>query len=1161
MQKDYLSDIELFPNFLLVLDKDQNIIRSNDSNGKLNQYFSEFKNIKKALDFDLKYDKVYAMVSIGNIGRYDIMTKKTDFGGIVEFIDRENISEMLYQERFKYLIHKYDKTGDILLIVNGKGKVIDFNDALLMLSSENREQIIGHGIFENITKEYGPLFRRRIREAMNGLTAGPDLIEVKTTKGTFFLEGIISPVLSIEKPSKYLYIVIKNKTKEKTSNDKILETKTLNENIINGIDEGIIVIDAEEDKIILGNNWWSNRLDIPPQDFSKFTSEQFFKKDVQAWSSDQCELINEIRKTGMSACKTLSTEVDGRFKALNISAFPIRNSKNKIDKIVHITNDVTKSILMQKELDKKLKKLSAIFDLSKSISLRTNLEGILNIFILKIASLLKISKCVIFLFNQDNQHLTPRSYYNIEDKEIIPYDNKLEKLAYAKDALDKGESIYLDNIPDYRKMHSFVSKSKIKSFACIPLKFEQQKYGVINLYFHNETSFSKDDMELLDSIGYQASIVLENYRLFNESKTMNKQILNLYSTSTVLQATMEVDKILDIGLKTFSNLGYDRVRIYLFDKENKSIIGAKSTHMSDKKMAGIIMDRKSHKIGYKVLEERRPIKFSGSEFKKYKLYNLMEFEGVNNILFLPLLSKETPIGLVSLDNKYTQREIKDQEIASLMSFTNQIAIAIENAGLYNEIIGKNKQLWALYNSSSLLQETMDIEKIGDIVIENLKNQGYERIRIYLYNEDDKLFYGFCSNHVPLEIFKKVRIDINKNYKNKKNLFEKRKPLVFHTKNTKYKQLLEKNDVKETASLPLISKRNIIGFISIDNKYSMRAINERDLIPLMTFSNQIAVAIENARLYLKIKEFNETLQDEVYSATKELEDKNKRLMELDKLKSEFVNVVSHELRTPLTSIKGYSTLLVNNQIKDKEVSKKALNIIKTESDRLTNLLNDILDLSKLESGKSKLMYERCNITDLINNVIDAQGFLINEKKIKLKVDIPKDIFKVEIDKEKIKQVLFNLINNAIKYSNPKSKLEVKVRVMGDSLVVSIVDTGRGIPDDEIIKLFDKFYQAESHMIRTEQGTGLGLAIVKEILMLHNSMICVQSKEQKGTSFSFVLHKDMVGLRSDEEMRWENIECNCAECDIRGKLSEKCWVLYFPSQKNRLTCFMKKQKVKK
>jgi len=249
----------------------------------------------------------------------------------------------------------------------------------------------------------------------------------------------------------------------------------------------------------------------------------------------------------------------------------------------------------------------------------------------------------------------------------------------------------------------------------------------------------------------------------------------------------------------------------------------------------------------------------------------------------------------------------------------------------------------------------------------------------------------------------------------------------------------------------------------------------------------------------IKKTNNAIRS-LYS---ELEEKNKKLQDLDKLKSDFVSTVSHELRTPLATTKD-AIILVLDELPGKinEKQKTILNIAKNNINRLERIINNILDVSKIEAGKVELKRETINIADLVKQIAASFESKIKQKGLELKVNVP-DV-NVYVDQDKMPQIFSNLIANAIKFTE-KGRIEISVAEKEKTIECTVRDTGKGIPKKDIPRVFGKFQQFARASGAEEKGTGLGLSIVRSLIELHRGGIWFESFEGKGTEFTFTIPK--------------------------------------------------------
>ena len=270
-----------------------------------------------------------------------------------------------------------------------------------------------------------------------------------------------------------------------------------------------------------------------------------------------------------------------------------------------------------------------------------------------------------------------------------------------------------------------------------------------------------------------------------------------------------------------------------------------------------------------------------------------------------------------------------------------------------------------------------------------------------------------------------------------------------------------------------------------------------------FEKGLLVIIHNALNAFHALKEKERLQKEIAAKKSELEAANRKLQQLDKIKSDFVSNVAHEFRTPLTIIKGNVDLVNKGGLgsvapAQKEMLDGAVNIV----NRLSRLVNDLLDISKIESGKMELKKEPLDINAVIEENLVIFDKAIKDKKQKLQRDLAKDIPKINADEDKITQVFVNLLNNAMKYTPESGQISIKTVNLEKEIMVEVTDTGEGVAPDNLDKIFDKFTRVTAEK---KEGTGLGLPIAKDIVSLHNGRIWVKSELGKGSQFYFTLPK--------------------------------------------------------
>ncbi|HZK62149.1 MAG TPA: PAS domain S-box protein [Anaerovoracaceae bacterium] len=260
---------------------------------------------------------------------------------------------------------------------------------------------------------------------------------------------------------------------------------------------------------------------------------------------------------------------------------------------------------------------------------------------------------------------------------------------------------------------------------------------------------------------------------------------------------------------------------------------------------------------------------------------------------------------------------------------------------------------------------------------------------------------------------------------------------------------------------------------------------------------------------ELHKLNTELEERVFERTAELEEKNKELLKLDKSKSDFMDTISHELRTPLTAIIGYSQLLldgIQGELNDKQT--KYTERILARGNHQLMLVNDVLDFSKLQSKSMAFNMESVSVADILSDTIEDEMPSIKQKGQEIILEVPDGVSDVHADKMRLKQVLTNLINNAIKFTPDNGKIVIKADNADEMVKISIIDNGIGIKSEDLERIFDNFVQVDQSNTRAFGGTGLGLTIVRDLMKHMGGSIEVESEYGKGSIFSVLMPQEIV-----------------------------------------------------
>jgi signal transduction histidine kinase len=306
--------------------------------------------------------------------------------------------------------------------------------------------------------------------------------------------------------------------------------------------------------------------------------------------------------------------------------------------------------------------------------------------------------------------------------------------------------------------------------------------------------------------------------------------------------------------------------------------------------------------------------------------------------------------------------------------------------------------------------------------------------------------------------------------------------------------------------------------------SGKVLDERgEMTAIVSILHDLTKVVENERLAAELGKLNESLEDRIRAATVELEERNRQLEwqreELERafrLKSQFLASMSHELRTPINALLGYTSLMrdqIYGELNQRQ--EEALSRMYTASQHLLELVNDILDLAKIEAGKMPVHIEPVNVGLIVRELSQTIEPMVRRKDLEYVVETEDDIPAIRTDRTKVKQILLNLLSNAVKFTH-EGRIVVRTRSAEGGIVVEVADTGIGIRDADVAKIFEDFRQVDQSSTREYGGTGLGLSITKKLLHLLGGAIRVESGFGQGSTFTVWLPQESTELFVDEEM---------------------------------------------
>lgn len=404
--------------------------------------------------------------------------------------------------------------------------------------------------------------------------------------------------------------------------------------------------------------------------------------------------------------------------------------------------------------------------------------------------------------------------------------------------------------------------------------------------------------------------------------------------------------------------------------------------------------------------------------------------------------------------------------------------------------------------SQALNEAEIFQRLGPALFEEL---GFAFVLIVTFDEADKLrsrvHAGFPEDKIQPVLGRFGKDDHLKNALKENHVFSS----INASRQTREK-IVAIFETEHFILAPILTQGGAAGFVFVGNRYNAPAVTQGDEELVVILAGQIGQSIENAQLFEKVFRSSQELEVKVKERTKQLAGALEQVEEINKRKSEFMSAVSHELRTPLTSIKGYAAILMAGKVGEvPDAVKERLAKINTHSDNLVALINNLLDIARIESGKVELKFAVYPVKSLVDNVADLLVPQMKDKELKMTVNVPENIKDVYVDVSQAERIFINLLSNAIKFTPKGGSITIAASPVmeKDFVTFHVMDTGLGVPPQDQAKLFNEFYRVDNEINQNVKGTGLGLTLAKNIVEAHRGKIGLKSQVGIGTTFSFTL----------------------------------------------------------
>jgi signal transduction histidine kinase len=747
------------------------------------------------------------------------------------------------------------------------------------------------------------------------------------------------------------------------------------------------------------------------------------------------------------------------------------------------------------DLEQRMTEVNVLRWVGHAINFTMDVDDLIELIYAQTSRVLNTNNFYIALYHPEKKTLS-FAFYVEEGERLYQDDEWSVEIGLTGEIIRTGRPIVTDDYTRECLRRGVTSGGRPgQAWMGAPLTAGNQVIGVMNVSsFDPAVTYSEEQLQFFSAIADQAAAILDKARLYQEMEERARQMTALNEVGSVITSTLDLRTVLHLIMdKAVELIQAEAGSLVLVDSDTQELVFEVTAGPGSADLVGMRLPPGTGIVG-SVVQEHEPVLIRNAQADRRWYGGVDDSTGfvTRSVVAVPMISRGQAIGVIQLLNRRDGGLFDKDDERLLTAFATNAAISIENARLFTQtdqaLADRVEELSMMQRIDRELNATLDYNQVMNLTLDwALRTTGADVgvVAVIVEDEDGVQGLRFLAHQgYPGELMAA----------HEEKLWPVDQGVVGQVVQTGRPVLVEDvaNDPDYVArapgmvaqlTVPILREEQIVGVITLESAQP-GLLDEETLEFVVRLADHAAISIENARLFEQVRRANDA-------------------------KTEFVSFVSHELKQPMTSMRGYIDLLdqqVAGELND--VQRTFLDTVRSNVNRMNTLVSDLLDISRIESGRIQINLGVVSIEQVIEEALQTMHGQIEAKQQPLEVDISPDLPPVRGDRDRLVQILTNMVSNAHKYTPEGGQITVRAQKwpgagVNGFVLCSVTDTGVGMSPEDQARLFTKYFRSEDPAVRNVAGTGLGLVITKSLVELQGGEIWVESEVGAGSTFAFTI----------------------------------------------------------